>query len=408
MTRPFPSIKQLPAFLRIALCLALMGLAAGPALAAEALPLIYTPTGVLFRVKAPDASSVYIAGTFNGWANSDGYTVSDPESKMFGPDENGVFEHFYTLTPGVHVFKYCVNGTHDGWMPGPPDLERRKDDFDVTAGQGGTMGSAFEFSLEEPPWPGYIPNGSMRPRLLVSKMDGKPYLRVRFFSRQANIVHIVGSWDGWAGISDRGVYDEYHAAAVARRSDTSEEVPYVWEKYIGPLEEGTLEYKIVVNNRQWLADPSVLQASEDGNSVVGIRRLNESWVPVYTPRFPDNQTREDIKKRWGPNLEWEIGLKEGFDLARANRKPMIWVITLPGSAYSERFMKGINSDPAVVQTLKSFVCLETPANEVRNLLRKYQIYRVPYVAIFDSAGQVKWRGFNPSEQTLKQQLAGIS
>ncbi|MCB2153589.1 hypothetical protein KQI84_01780 [bacterium] len=386
----------------ILLCLlALIPTAMMAAPQAEALPLVHTPIGVLFRVKAPDAQSVYLAGTFNGWAGSDGYTVTDPSARMYGPDDNGVYEIFYPLTPGTHIFKYCVNGAPDGWMPGPSDLPRAKDDFDNTPGQAGLMGSSFEFSLTEPPWPPKIPNQLMRPVVLVKNTDGQPYLRVRFFSRQAKSVHAVGSWDGWTGISDRAVFDDYHKLSVTN-------VPHVWEGYLGPLTEGTLEFKLVVNNRQWLSDPSVLQVSQDGNSVIQIFQRNGQWYAGYTPRFPDGAQRQAEENRWGNALKWHIEREDTFKMAADSNTPLLWVITLPGSKYSQELMEQINTDPALVTELKNrFICLETPANEVQHILRKYRIFRVPYVAVFDSNMTPTWRGFNPSTSFLRQELEKV-
>ncbi|MDX2177190.1 MAG: glycogen-binding domain-containing protein [Candidatus Sumerlaeia bacterium] len=395
-----PSLKHLAGGIlaTIALTLATNHL---PAQRIEAvpLPLEYSPTGVLFRVKAPGAQSVFVAGTFNGWGGSDGSTISDPSTRMYGPDENGVFEYFVSLTPGTHVFKYAINGNQ--WIPGPPNLPRMKDDFDTTPGQGDQSGSAFDFSLEEPPWPSYVPTVEMMPAVVIHQETGEPFLRVRFFSRYATTAHIVGGHDGWGGISNRAVFSDWHKMQPTR-------VPNVWQKYIGPLKEGFQEYKIVANNRQWLSDPSVSEMSQDGNTMIRISKATGTWQATYTPRFDPNAKRQDTKSRWGNDLVWEDDRNTGFAQAQLMQQRMLWVISLPQSGLSESLMKNINGDAELVGMLSgSTICLETPAHEVLDIIRGRMIQRLPYVVLVDSSYRPVWEKFNPGTDELKEQLRNL-
>lgn len=364
-----------------------------------ALPLEHGPTGVLFRVQSDEAREIYVAGTFNGWAGSDGFTVRDERHKMYGPNADGIFEKFYPLTPGNHVFKYCIDGYF--WAPGPPDLPRAKDDFDLLEGQQGMMGTQFEFSLESPPWPSYVSTQDMMPVAVLHRETNRPYLRVRFFSRQANTVHVVGSWDGWGGIAYRAVEDESHKMREANE-------PNFFESYIGPLEPGILEYKFVVNNRQWLSDPSVVEQSEDGNTAMQIAQYNGNWVALYTPRFDPDAKRRDTKSRWGDQLIWLDDRDEGFFRARASQNPMLWVITLPESRPSVSLMEKINADPEMVSMLKNMVCLETAAHEVEDILRDQRIFRLPHVVLVDSQYRPVYSEFNPQPDQLKAKLQGLN
>lgn len=386
-------------FLAVLIALPLGPLAAPPGV--KAFPLEHTPRGVRFIVQAPGAQQVYLAGTFNGWGGSDGYTISDPDCLMFGPDERGIFETFVSLTPGTHIFKYAIDGNI--WMSGPPDLPFGHDDFDRTAGQAGIKGSAFEFSLTEPPWPSYVPTWEMLPVIRLHNTTQQPYLRVRFFSRQAETAHVVGSWDGWGGIDPggRAVFAESHAMYLTQ-------VPNIWEAHIGPLQQGVLEYKLVANNRQWLSDPSVMEYSEDGNTRMTIYNQNGQWFPVYTPRFDPNAKREDTSNRWGGTLAWEDDRNAGFAKARLTKQPMIWVITLPKSPLSVNLMQAISGDDQLVEKLSDFVTLETPANEVRDILQRRGIYRVPHVVLVDSNYKPVWEKFNPSLDEVKAQVAAMS
>lgn len=366
---------------------------------AEPLPLVHTPTGMLFRVKAPGAESVYLAGTFNGWGGSDGNAIQEPTAKMFGPDEEGVFEIFAPLTPGTHIFKYAINGNQ--WIPGPPDLPRAKDDFDNTPGQRQMMGSAVDFSLQEPPWPSYVPTVEMLPVAFTHQQTGEGYLRVRFFSRHASQAHVVGSWDGWQGISNRTVSEP-------RKAMQPTPVPNVWESYIGPISEGFVQYKIVANTREWLSDPCVTDVSQDGNSVVYMaKQPNGQWLAQYTPRFAANQVRTETKKRWGGTLDWEDDRNAGFAAARLTGKKLFWVITLPGSRPSENLMRAISADPDLSSQLKDFICLETRASDVKDIIEQRRIIRLPYVVLVDSKYKPVYEKFNPSLAELKTKVVGL-
>lgn len=366
----------------------------------EPLPLKFDSTGVLFRVKAPDAFTVHLAGTFNGWGGSDGSSISDPSSKMYGPDDEGIFEIFYSLTPGRHIFKYCVDNKE--WFPGPADLPRAKDDFDTTEGQKGMMGSMFEFHLKEPSWPSYIPTREMLPIAGTDPETGKPLLRIRFFSR-ADAAHVVGSFDGWSGIGSRAVHSDWHAMKPAIGAN-GQPVPNIWEKVIGPLKEGPLEYKIVVNNRMWLSDPTVIEQSQDGNTMLTVARHGDRYIAVYRPRFHPDAERRDTAKRWGNNLDWADDQNNAFLRASALKNKMIWVITLPKSTLSEEMMVRLNQDPEMVERLKGFICLETPANEVERILREQGIFRMPHVILVDSNYKPVYGAFNPSAEELKAAL----
>jgi hypothetical protein len=366
--------------------------------AQEALPVEVGPTGVLFRVRAPGAKEVFLAGTFNGWGGSDGQTLRDPATKMFGPDERGVFERFQPLTPGRHIFKFCIDGTR--WITGPSNLPKAKDNFDLLPGQSEVRGSALDFALTEPPWPSYVPTRDMMPACVTHNETGQPYLRIRFFTRGANSVHAVGSWDGWSGISDRAVFSPSHKLTQA--SD-----PNFWETYIGPLGQGPLEYKIVVNNRTWLSDPAVLEQSEDGNSRIQIANHNGVWYALYNPRFHPDARRRATQSRWGENVVWHDDRNQAFLRAKATKQKMLWVITLPKSKLSEELMTTINSDPEMVELMRPMLCLETAAHDVEAVLQQQRILRLPHVILVDSNYRPTWQSFNPSLADLKQAIAQL-
>lgn len=62
---------------------------------------------VRFSVKAPEASSVSVVGSFNQW---------DPgRHRLAGPDREGVWQAEITLLPGRHEYLFLIDGTT--WVP---------------------------------------------------------------------------------------------------------------------------------------------------------------------------------------------------------------------------------------------------------------------------------------------------
>ncbi len=71
--------------------------------AAEAAPTVY----VQFRLEAPDAHDVAIAGTFTGWVPQEVLHETEP----------GVWSALIPLHPGVHDYAFVVDGKD--WVPDP-------------------------------------------------------------------------------------------------------------------------------------------------------------------------------------------------------------------------------------------------------------------------------------------------
>jgi len=351
----------------------------------------------LFQILAPGAEVVYLVGSFNGWAESDGFTVADPTAKMLGPMEGGLFQMFVPLTPGRHLFKFCVNGTREGWILGHPSLPTMQDDFDRSEGQQHLQASSmFEFSLKEPPWPSIVTAEQMSPR--VEYYNNRPWLSVRFYSRTAQSAFIVGSWDGWQGISYRRVSDP------TKSMKQVENYPVLWLGHIPLSGPGDLQYKIVPNGKEWLSDPSVVELSEDGNTRMTIVDSNGKLEAIFTRRFQDDVERVPVEYRWSLDVPWQIERQRGFELAMQHKARMIWVITMPGSTISETLMSSLHKDPETVAMLQQMICLETPANLVRDVLQQQGIHRVPHVVLINSQFQAVYQDFNPSPEELKNLL----
>ena len=56
---------------------------------------------VYFRIKAPDAETVHLAGCFNGW---------DDSARLLKQDSRGTWRTSMMLPPGVYEYRYLVDG----------------------------------------------------------------------------------------------------------------------------------------------------------------------------------------------------------------------------------------------------------------------------------------------------------
>jgi 1,4-alpha-glucan branching enzyme len=92
---------------------------------------------------------------------------------------------------------------------------------------------------------------------VVTASLGAP-LRFVLHDPDARSVQLTGSWDGWAHAT--------HGRQIA---------PALWRLAAPPLSSGTYEYKLVVDERRWIDDPSNRRRTSDGfggmNSVFDVR-----------------------------------------------------------------------------------------------------------------------------------------
>jgi chromosome partitioning protein len=69
--------------------------------------------GVLFSLVAPEANSVELVGSFNGWDRERGVRLTK--------NPNGVWHTTLELPPGKHIYKYVIDGI---WRPDPANENR--------------------------------------------------------------------------------------------------------------------------------------------------------------------------------------------------------------------------------------------------------------------------------------------
>ena len=72
---------------------------------------------VNFALHAPDASEVFIAGTFNDW---------NPQVRPLRCDKKGTWRTWMNLPAGQHEYRFIVNGA---WQEDPQAGERTDNPF---------------------------------------------------------------------------------------------------------------------------------------------------------------------------------------------------------------------------------------------------------------------------------------
>ena len=88
-----------------------------------------TEHGVVFRVYAPGAHIVYLAGDFNEWGKNRDGLVYDSVFAMTGPDVDGVWRAEVELKPGKYLYQFVVDG--DRWITDPSAEDHDKENHAV-------------------------------------------------------------------------------------------------------------------------------------------------------------------------------------------------------------------------------------------------------------------------------------
>lgn len=100
-----------------------------PALAHQDGPPVADRDRVLFRFRAPESTRrVYLAGSFNGWANNSGGHVSDARFAM-KPSGGGIWFARISVSAQAHQYKYVVEDANgeQKWVPDPFVADRTSD-----------------------------------------------------------------------------------------------------------------------------------------------------------------------------------------------------------------------------------------------------------------------------------------
>lgn len=75
-----------------------------------------------FTVTAPDATTVYLAGDFNGWGDNKDGVVADAKYAMI-KGEDGIWKTVVALPAGKHAYKFVVDGNKWEADPTAPDKD---------------------------------------------------------------------------------------------------------------------------------------------------------------------------------------------------------------------------------------------------------------------------------------------
>ncbi|MHB8109668.1 MAG: isoamylase early set domain-containing protein [Syntrophorhabdaceae bacterium] len=76
-----------------------------------------TKKRILFKLNNPDASAVYIAGSFNSW---------DPSVRPLKKDGKGIWKTTITLPQGAHQYRFIVDGE---WIEDPASPHKEMNEF---------------------------------------------------------------------------------------------------------------------------------------------------------------------------------------------------------------------------------------------------------------------------------------
>lgn len=194
---------------------------------------VYEGGKVVFRFKAPEATSVFLAGTFNNWS-----TTATPMKKK----ENGIWEVALELGPGRYEYKFVINGTT--WKEDPINPGKVPDPY-------GGYNSVF-ILLED----GKIVYGEAIPGETIHGLELKKYKNLeatkegvifRFYAPGANIVYLAGTFNNWSPNS-----------IPMKKKEGG-----IWEVTV-KLVPGAYQYKFVINGTTWKEDPLNPAKVDDG------------------------------------------------------------------------------------------------------------------------------------------------
>ena len=117
--------------------------------------------GVEFAAYAPTATSVFLAGDFNGWANHTNGSTTEPSAQLNAVGK-GYFRRTFYLIPDTYCFKYCIDGKPSWVRPSTAYLPTDRDDNAVfTLEDGKIVGLDSKYDV----WKAYeIPPGPTEPK----------------------------------------------------------------------------------------------------------------------------------------------------------------------------------------------------------------------------------------------------
>lgn len=206
---------------------------------------VATQEGVLFEVKSPGNRTVYLAGSFNNWAdNNEGDVMNDRYAMTRG--KNSTWSKVMKLEPGRYIFKFVQErGAFDEWFipDGTPIVDDEGNAVFTVAANGDV----------------YLGDG-INPAL-TPKVDGD---RVTFqlWAPDAGMVYLAGDFNNWANNQEGFV--SMVSAQMSGPDDNG-----VWRKTV-ELSSGENHYQFVIDGEHWIRDPNEQEYVSD-HSIIEIK-----------------------------------------------------------------------------------------------------------------------------------------
>jgi 1,4-alpha-glucan branching enzyme len=229
--------------------------------AAPTAPANVTKVPTTFLYSDPSATSVLLAGEFNGWADNEDGKVTGHTEWLLKSDGSGNWTLTVPLAPGKYRFKYVIDGgarwEKDRQLPSTTD----------------------DNSLIEVKTP--APEGS-------GTAAGEKSVTFQYTDAKATTVHLAGDFNGWLDNEDGKVTG--HGEWLLQNDGSGH-----W-KLTTRLPMGRHRFKYVVDGgARWETDPR-LPVSTDGNSVIEVSagtpapsagaRAAASSAPTFTYTDP--------------------------------------------------------------------------------------------------------------------------
>lgn len=203
----------------------------------------WTPEGVLFQCHAPGATRVFLAGSFNQWAQNRGGIIQDHAFAMEGPDAQGVFRKVVRLDPGIHRYKFAIDQSPPLWFIPEYTLHRDEDQNALI--------------IVDP-----APDSPRQPRIAQAPRQSSQGVQFELFAPHAAIVFLAGEFNQWANNRSGAVHD-------LRFAMRGPDEHGIWSAAV-PLPPGRHRYQFVLEGRVWIFNPHDPENRDGEHSLVEV------------------------------------------------------------------------------------------------------------------------------------------
>lgn len=214
--------------------------------ASESQILRVTEDGILFEAKSSGADTVYLAGSFNNWAdNAEGDVRDDRFAMKRGKGD--VWTKTLKLEPGRYAFKFVQeNGVGDEWFvsDGISSVDDEGNVLFTVVGSGAVfLGDGI--------------NPDLCPRV------EKNTVTFQMWAPDAGMVYLAGDFNNWAENKEGFV------SSVSAQMDGPDEGG-IWRKTL-TLVPGPHHYQFVIDGERWIRDANENEFLDDHSIVTVIQ-----------------------------------------------------------------------------------------------------------------------------------------